>query len=198
MKKYVALVLALFMMAMSFAACGKKTAEEAANPNGIQYETQVQEAAQTTTQTTTKPSTKTTTKATTKPAPQPTTKKAMTVDDLNKKFGCKMCHPGVMGVTSEYCTTSGNIAEYNFHLNGYSYCWRYAKSTGDISGIKTSEGTAYSKVSKDTKYVSADGWKLYRWFDGNGGQYVFMVEDQGRMAEDQFIGIAQEMESMTK
>jgi len=188
MKKILAIILACTML-LALCACGAAKDESAEETTKTAEETT--DAAEETT---------------TENEPQPISGVPNPIVDydsleaLNERYGIKLTHPGVMGVTDEYFSaiesSDYDIAQYGFTVNGMEYLLRCASTSEDISGVYTGEGTAFSGVEGDSYCYLAD-CKLARWFNIDG-QYCLCVSDGGQMDEETFVSIAEEMMDLTK
>lgn len=122
------------------------------------------------------------------------------LEEINEKVGGSLTRPGVMGVEDKYFAVmnDGEMAEYRFTLNGMDYTFRFAPAaTEDISGVWTESGTVFDhEYPGDTEVVVLDTMKLARWMNIDG-QYVLMVEDNGKMETDTFDSIVNELVTMT-
>lgn len=174
MKKLVAVLLCLVMV-LSLMACGAKQSEDVVEPEGGE---------------------------------EPTTGMAnpwteyASLDEINEQVGCKLCAPAAMGVSDEDFAVGDmgdyKMAEYRYTMGGYSYTFRCAPVTEDISGVYGADGkSAFEEPSdEELQIVTVDNTKLARWMNIDG-QYVLMVVDNGEMEEDTFQSIAQEMMNLT-
>jgi len=123
------------------------------------------------------------------------------LEALNEKYGIRLCHPGVMGVTDEkFCAITGptyDIAQYTFSLNGLEYTFRCASTLEDISGIYVDGGLIFNGTDTNDAIVCKGGYKAAKWFDING-QYCLTVKDEKNvLTEEGFANIAEEMKEMT-
>lgn len=119
------------------------------------------------------------------------------LDEINEAVGGELAHPAVMGVSDEsyFIIDCGNykIAEYNFNVAGYDYCYRCAEVDEDISGVYMGgDGTAFKDGKCDgIQFNSDDEYKCARWFDGDM-QYVLSVSAPD-MEQETFESIADEL-----
>ena len=122
------------------------------------------------------------------------------LEEVNEKVGGSLTRPGVMGVEDKYFAVmnDGEMGEYRFALNGMDYTFRFAPAaTEDISGVWTEGGTVFDHdYPGDTEFAATDTMKLARWLNIDG-QYVLMVEDNGKMENDTFNSIVNELVTMT-
>ena len=118
------------------------------------------------------------------------------LEEINEKLGGALTTPGVAGSEDvSYSIIGDELGEYVFKVNGLEYIYRFQNNTtDDISGIYGSNGQAFA--SKDDTYYEDSYYKAYRWFTLDG-QYCLAVNDNGSMAKDTFMGIAEEFESYT-
>lgn len=129
-------------------------------------------------------------------------KECASLQEINDALGCKLTHPGVMGVTDEkfllYETSEYTMAEYKFSVNGYEYSFRCAPiAYMDISGYYINGKLAFNEETSNYVEFSGDGnAKLSRWFTLDG-QYVLCVKDKGQMQQDTFENITNELMEMT-
>lgn len=125
-----------------------------------------------------------------------------TLQEVNDALGCRLTHPGVMGVTDERFAMIDcgdyQIGEYEFKVNGMRYALRFSPIYDhDISGVYVGDGTAFAdEYSGDIEYAEAESGKLARWFNVDG-QYCLSVEDSDEMEQGQFESIALEMQDLT-
>ena len=122
------------------------------------------------------------------------------LEEVNEKVGGNLTRPGVMGVEDKYFAVmnDGEMGEYRFTLGGMDYTFRFAPATTeDISGVWTESGTVFDHdYPGDTEFAATDTMKLARWLNIDG-QYVLMVEDNGKMENDTFNSIVNELVTMT-
>ena len=122
------------------------------------------------------------------------------LEEVNEKVGGGLTRPGVMGVEDKYFAVmnDGEMGEYRFTLGGMDYTFRFAPAaTEDISGVWTEGGTIFDHdYPGDTEFAATDTMKLARWLNIDG-QYVLMVEDNGKMEADTFNSIVNELMTMT-
>ena len=123
-----------------------------------------------------------------------------TLEEINEIALMNLTHPAVMGVTDEkfYIIESGEyiIAEYDFTLNGYEYCFRACGLFDDISGVYIDGDTAFANAEGEgIQYAEGEGMKLARWLTIDG-QYVLIVNDNGEMAQDTFESICEELKDI--
>lgn len=123
------------------------------------------------------------------------------LEAINAELGVNLCTAGVMGVTDESYAIincgSYKIAQYKFCVNGYSYCFRAASTTEDISGIYGAEDTIFADKTENTdETVILDDTKAARWFTIDG-QYVLSIIDEGTMSEETFAGVVEEFKTGT-
>ena len=122
------------------------------------------------------------------------------LEKLNEKFGCKLTHPAVMGVSDEAFsaleTENENIAQYKFSLGGFEYSLRFSPEfEKDISGLYIGNNTAFAGVSGDANISSSD-FKAARWTTVDG-QYCLSVSDKGNMDANSFNNVATEIKNAT-
>lgn len=115
------------------------------------------------------------------------------LEEINEIVGTKLMHAPVMGVKDEkFFVINGEIAEYDFTVNGNSYCFRGAKDlTNDISGVYIDGKPAFEGSTNDYDYVSDGANKACRFLVGDI-QYTFTINDNGTMDDDTFVSIANE------
>ena len=120
------------------------------------------------------------------------------LEALNKKMGCSMVKPGVMGVTDEaFNVISDTMAEYKFTVGGYNYCLRCQGTMDDICGIYGDNGTLFEGKTAEDVYAEGAGYKAIRWFNVEG-QYVLTVNDNGELSKETFEGIAEELKEASQ
>lgn len=124
------------------------------------------------------------------------------LEELNEKAGTYLQLPGVMGVEVKAYRLMEQgepvIAEVIFTVNGTEYTLRGAGCVEDISGVYLADGkTAFEGKEHDSyAVVTTDEMKLARWLNLDG-QYILYVMDEGKMDEETFAGIADEMRALT-
>ena len=127
------------------------------------------------------------------------------VEEINEIIGCRLCTPGVMGVSDKAYlvieTSAWKMAEVQFTVAGLKYSFRSAPvADHDISGLWMGEnGTAFEgmEISDELQYAEDSSFKAARWFTMDG-QYVLSVTDEGSMEKDTFLGIAEELRARTQ
>ncbi len=135
--------------------------------------------------------------------PNPITERA-SLEEVNRLCGTALCHPAVMGVTDEVFQTieceGYTLAQYNFRINGYAYCFRGAKNTSDdISGVYLNGANAFGEADFERlSYAQGEGMKLARWFIGDV-QYTVCIEDPDAVMDSEtFHLIAEEFRDYTQ
>lgn len=120
------------------------------------------------------------------------------LDAINKKVGCNLIQPGVMGITDEkYYVIADTLAQYNFSLNGYDFTFRASKDMNeDISGVYVGNGTLFSLFdSKDPVNITGEGVKGYRFFTDDT-QYTIIADQADDLDEMKFVGLCEEIMSI--
>ena len=90
------------------------------------------------------------------------------VDDINSRIGCRI--KNMESAESEsYVVISGEteLGQYTFSVDGAEYTLRAAKTTDDISGVYTSDGTLGDTAEPDSITECDDGAYYEKWFDGD-------------------------------
>ena len=176
-KKFLALLLCLVMV-LSLAACGKEAAEPEESGEPVE-------------------------EVIVGPGGENPWVDYTSLDEINNEVGCNLCKPAAMGVSEEHFAVGDmgeyKMAQYNFSIGGYEYCFRCAPSTEDISGLQYDEvRKAFAETcGAEVETVTVpDTLKAARWMTIDG-QYVLSVMDNGEMDEEAFAGIAQEMYTLT-
>lgn len=124
------------------------------------------------------------------------------LEELNEKAGTYLQLPGVMGVEVKAYRLMEQgepvIAEVIFAVNGVEYVLRGAGCVEDISGVYLADGkTAFEGKEYDSyAAVTTEEMKLARWLNLEG-QYILYVMDEGKMDDDTFNGIVDEMRALT-
>ncbi len=127
------------------------------------------------------------------------------LSEINKKYNVNLVSPGVAGVSDEKFfgidSEQYGIAQYNFVVGGYDYCFRATAATfDDISGIYSGDNTIFYTEAQgepeEDMYATLDDLKAARWFIGEK-QYVLTVTDNGEMLEDTFKTIVDELKTRT-
>lgn len=106
--------------------------------------------------------------------------------------GVSITKPETQGEISDekFFVISGELAEYDFTVNGRNYTLRGSKDlNADISGLYTENGTAFAGQTDGTAYYSDETVHAARTVI-NETQYVLTVEDNGYFTDDQFAGEA--------
>lgn len=183
MKKKLALLLAVCIVAVGFTltGCGQKT--QPANESASTESTPAESS------------------AAAESIASPVTEYE-SLDEINEITEGKLSKPAVMGVTDEsYCIVDCGdykIAQYEFAANGAPYTFRFANGVvEDISGIYDGDDTLFAASAENSnEYKDFDGGKAGRYFTLDG-QYVLSIMDGGEMDMDTFQSIADELFSMT-
>ena len=125
------------------------------------------------------------------------------LEEINSLADTFLCRPPVMGVTDEAFATvdclSYLIAEYRFQVNGFSYCFRAARTEADdISGIYLNGKNAFdAQRGEGIATASGEGIRAARWF-ASGVQYTLCLEDPDSVIDPEtFRIIAEEMMDCT-
>ena len=127
------------------------------------------------------------------------------LDEINEKYGVHLHGPAAMGVNDEsFFGIEGStygLAEYNFAIGGYEYCFRGTQDTfEDISGLNTGNGTAFASEiqgqPQPDAFYADDDYKSARWYIGTK-QYVLTVKDGGEMDQADFETIVEELKGLT-
>ena len=124
------------------------------------------------------------------------------LEEINAEVGCNLCKPAAMGVNDEHFAVGDmgeyKMAQYDFSIGGYTYTFRCAPVTEDISGIWDDEVMkAFAEpVGSEVETVTGAEVKAARWMTIDG-QYVLSVTDNGEMDEETFAGVAGELYSLT-
>lgn len=122
------------------------------------------------------------------------------LEELNEKNMVVLSKPAVMGVTDEkFFSIDGSdytVSEYDFTVNGLSYCYRAASTTEDISGIYVSDGMLFDELNGEG-IVDKEGTKGARWFTLDG-QYCLTVFDDGTLDAETFELISDELKAASQ
>lgn len=118
------------------------------------------------------------------------------LDKINEIAGVNIVSPGVMGKENEkFFVITGELAQYNFDLNGYSFTIRGSKNTDeDISGIYD-ENNVFVPGQDGTVYLN--DYYIERFFDGNR-QYTIVCDNPEGLSEEVFSDLCFELESIMK
>lgn len=113
--------------------------------------------------------------------------KYSSLQEINKNAGVNICKPTDLEISDEkYLMVDNNTATYQFISNGYIYYIRGCKDlVNDMSGIFINNKPAFAGVTDKVAFAEAEGYKVYRFILGNK-QYVFGVNDEGKMIMDDF------------
>lgn len=119
------------------------------------------------------------------------------LDKLNEIGGTNFMAPSG-SVTGEaffsYEDTDYNMYEYKFEMDGIQWIERCAATFDDISGIYNGENLIFGDSSESPAYAESADAKCYRWFHVDG-QYVIVANDGGSLKKDDFLRIAEDLES---
>ena len=125
------------------------------------------------------------------------------LEEINEIVGSALCHPPVMGVTDDAFfvinCTDYSIAQYNFSVNGNPFTFRCAPVMSmDISGIYVTDGTAFpaEPTGDDIEFCLTGDVQAARWFTMDG-QYVLAADEPGNMDDDTFKMVAEELCNLT-
>lgn len=115
------------------------------------------------------------------------------LEEINEIVKTKLIHAPVMGVSDEkFYVINGEIAEYDFTVNGNNYCFRGAKDlTSDISGIYIDGKPAFEGSTINYDYASDGASKVSR-FLVDDTQYTLSINDNGAMDDETFVSISGE------
>ncbi len=173
MKKILAVLLAVLMLAALFSACGEKKAktETPAETKGEEQKTEI---------------------------PNPVTEYA-SLEEINQLLGGKLRHPAVMGVTDEKFSVveAGDyqIAQYEYSVNGIPYTFRFSPNfEADISGIYEKGEQLFADRASD-EIKEFEGGKAARFVTADG-QYVLTAKDNGALDLETFKSIAAEQQAL--
>lgn len=118
------------------------------------------------------------------------------LDEINEKAGVEIVSPGIMGKDNEkFYVIAGDLAQYSFDLNGYSFTVRGSKNINeDISGIHD-ENNVFESGQDSTIYLNE--YYIDRFFDEDV-QYTIVCDNPGGLDEESFSNLCFEMESIMK
>lgn len=176
MKKVFASVLALVMV-LSFAACGQQPQSGA-----FEYEGDIEDIVG----------------APETPFNMPNPAKIVeSLEKLNELGGTNFMAPAD-GVTGEaffsYEDGDYNMYEYKFEMDGIQWIERCAATFDDISGIYDGGNQVFGDNTDSPAYAETADAKCYRWFHVDG-QYMIVAKDSGSLKKDDFLKIAEDLES---
>ncbi len=175
MKKTLAILLAVCMLAAVLCGCGEKK-PSAASATDLEKEPQQQEVS----------------------LPNPV-KEYGSLEEINELAHGHLMHPAVMGVTDERFSMIDcgdyQIAQYEYAVNGVPYTYRFSSYVeSDISGIYEGGGELFGSGFENEVKEFAGG-KAYRFFNVDG-QYVLTAKDEGALDLETFRLIAEEQQNL--
>lgn len=123
------------------------------------------------------------------------------LSEVNAAIGCELSYPFAYDLSTltenRYSIIAGETAQYNFTLDGVSYCFRASRTTEDISGFHDN-GTTLGAALDASVGVGQDGSletgavRWARWFVGDM-QYSLLQEDKNATEAFLFDSIVEEL-----
>lgn len=104
------------------------------------------------------------------------------LQEINDAVGCSMHDmDNIIAEDEKFIVINGDvpIGEYDFQVDGVSYCLRAAATKEDISGVYLEDGKTLGESANadaDTDTIVFDGGQWVRWFDGDM-QYSLLNND---------------------
>lgn len=104
------------------------------------------------------------------------------LQEINDAVGCSMHDmDGIVAEDEQFIVINGepDVGEYDFKVDGVSYCLRAAATKDDLSGVYLEDGKTLGQSADKEAEVSTivfDGGQWVRWFDGDM-QYSLLNND---------------------